>query len=433
MRFVGERLAGQITWLVPLALVGAVAEAGRVRWRWPLAPAHAALLLWSGWLLTHWVVFTFAKGIFHEYYTTVMGPSVAALAGAGGVALWQAWDRGRWRRLGIFLGLGLTAAWQGYLVYRYPDFRTTLLPVIVGAAGAGLVGLLAAWVLPTRWGTALWGKLAAGVGLVAVLIAPATWSVAAVAAPGNPVMPAADPVALIGRRDRMPPGMPPGPPFGRDMPGAEKLVDFLEANRHGERILVAARSSMEVAPIIIRTGKPAVALGGFMGGDQVVTEEEFAELVHGGQVRFVLMGGPGGFGAFGPPTPPGTVLAPSLVDELNLTEEQKRQVKDLQKEVDDRLAEILTDEQKKEFQDMRRGFGPGGFGPGGPGNAEVFAWVRKHGKPVDAKLWQADEPPPAAGGGPGGRRPGARFGPPRGMNQLYDCRPELGLVVPDAR
>src|SRR5579884_1061535 len=96
--------------------------------------------------------------------------------------------------------------------------------------------------------------------------------------------------------------------------------------------------------------------------------------------------GPGGFG--GPPPQPGQILPPFLQERLNLTDAQKKQVEELQKEVDGRLAKILTDEQKKQLKEMREGFGrggPGGRGPGGRG-----------------------------GRGPGGPPPGEPGGPPPG-------------------
>jgi Ca2+-binding EF-hand superfamily protein len=74
-------------------------------------------------------------------------------------------------------------------------------------------------------------------------------------------------------------------------------------------------------------------------------------------------GGPGGFG--GPPRP-GQILPAFMQDELNLNADQKKQLNDLQKEVDARMAKILTSEQKKQLDDMRMGpGGPGGRGPGG--------------------------------------------------------------------
>ncbi|HKA06119.1 MAG TPA: hypothetical protein VKD71_02595 [Gemmataceae bacterium] len=82
--------------------------------------------------------------------------------------------------------------------------------------------------------------------------------------------------------------------------------------------------------------------------------------------------GGGGFGGgrFGPPQP-GQILPTFMQDALKLSDEQKKKVDELQKEVDDKLAKILTDEQKKQLKEMRER-GPGGFGggfggrPGGP-------------------------------------------------------------------
>jgi outer membrane protein assembly factor BamB len=76
--------------------------------------------------------------------------------------------------------------------------------------------------------------------------------------------------------------------------------------------------------------------------------------------------GRGGFGGF---PQPGQILPPFRQEQLKLTDEQKKQVADLQKEVDAKLAKLLTDEQNKQLTDMRAAFGrgPGGRGPGGRG------------------------------------------------------------------
>jgi hypothetical protein len=83
--------------------------------------------------------------------------------------------------------------------------------------------------------------------------------------------------------------------------------------------------------------------------------------------------GPGGFGpgVFGPPPQPGQILPAFLRDGLELTAEQRKQVDALQKEVDEALARLLTEGQKKQLREMGRGPGPGGFGPpGGFGGRE---------------------------------------------------------------
>ena len=73
-RFIRPSLASQITWLFPLAVLGAVSFwFHEVRGSSGQRQRHCALS-WGGWLSTHWIVFSFAQGIFHDYYTTVDGP-----------------------------------------------------------------------------------------------------------------------------------------------------------------------------------------------------------------------------------------------------------------------------------------------------------------------------------------------------------------------
>jgi hypothetical protein len=76
--------------------------------------------------------------------------------------------------------------------------------------------------------------------------------------------------------------------------------------------------------------------------------------------------GPGGPGGFGGPPQPGLVLPPPVQDRLNLTADQKKQLEALQKEVDGKLAKILTDAQMKQLKEMQQA-GPGGRGAGGRG------------------------------------------------------------------
>jgi len=64
-----------------------------------------------------------------------------------------------------------------------------------------------------------------------------------------------------------------------------------------------------------------------------------------------------GFGPKGGPPQPGVVLAPFVQDALNLTDEQRKKVADLQKDVDMRLDQILTAEQKTQLREMGKGFG----------------------------------------------------------------------------
>jgi hypothetical protein len=116
--------------------------------------------------------------------------------------------------------------------------------------------------------------------------------------------------------------------------------------------------------------------------DGVVTREELEalaakEMQGGGGRGPGGPGGPGGKGGgfggrgpggFGGPPPIGQVLPPFARDMLQMTDAQQKELDSIQKEVEAKLAKILTDEQKKQLQEMRdRGPGRGPGGPGGPG------------------------------------------------------------------
>lgn len=129
-------------------------------------------------------------------------------------------------------------------------------------------------------------------------------------------------------------------------------------------------------------------------------------------------GPPGGGGvmAFALPRP-GEVLPGTLQEQLKLTDEQKKQLAGLQKEVDGRLETIMTDDQRKqlrEFRDRAPGggmmfAGPPGGGPPGGGFSPPGGFGGPPGGPGGGR--------PGRGGGPGGMR-GGPGGPGGGTVEL---------------
>jgi hypothetical protein len=86
-------------------------------------------------------------------------------------------------------------------------------------------------------------------------------------------------------------------------------------------------------------------------------------------------GGPGGRGGPGNMPQPGQVMPPAQQGALKLTADQRKQLRELQKEADDTLDKLLAADQKKQLKEMRANPGriaapgggpPGMFGPGGP-------------------------------------------------------------------
>ncbi|HEV2659877.1 MAG TPA: glycosyltransferase family 39 protein, partial [Ktedonobacteraceae bacterium] len=81
-RLFGPQLAGQISWLLPLALAGIVVLLWRRRNLGLQSPHVRGLLLWGIWFLTTAGFFSFASA-FHVYYMVMFAPAICALAGIG--------------------------------------------------------------------------------------------------------------------------------------------------------------------------------------------------------------------------------------------------------------------------------------------------------------------------------------------------------------
>jgi 4-amino-4-deoxy-L-arabinose transferase-like glycosyltransferase len=303
LRLADGQLAGQVGWLLPLAIMGLVLGALREPFRRPLAPAHLSLVLWFAWALTYGVVYSSAGGIFHFYYMATLAPPLAALAGIGVVSLWSEYLRRGWRTALLPATLVLTAAWQLYVdVHAFAGVRDLLDDVAalrelsgvwrnwlhVALAGGTLIAAGALLVIALR---PLAGRLtrsaaagAAIAGLLALLVLPAAWSLSSILVPGPGVLPSADLARLV-----------PGYADLRvrralDPDGLARLIAFLNANRGGERYLLATSTVMLAAPLIIHTGEPVMARGGFHGLDPILTPEKLARRVEANELRFVMLG-----------------------------------------------------------------------------------------------------------------------------------------------
>jgi hypothetical protein len=73
-------------------------------------------------------------------------------------------------------------------------------------------------------------------------------------------------------------------------------VDYLQANKGDAEYLVATTDSHSASSLILNTDEKVIDMNGFEGHDPVFTDDELANLVNDGKVRFFLVGGggPGG-------------------------------------------------------------------------------------------------------------------------------------------
>ncbi|MER8037668.1 ArnT family glycosyltransferase [Streptomyces hydrogenans] len=166
LRMFNDSVGGQISWLLPAALLLLLAGLVVTRRAPRTDTARAAFLVWGGALLMTMGVFSFMAGIFHEYYTVALAPYLAALIGMGAAVLWE--ERTRFAAsAGLAAAVGVTAWWGWTLLGRTPDYLPWLRWTVLVAGAVAALGLLVAGRVDRRLGLA-----AAGLGLAAGLAGP---------------------------------------------------------------------------------------------------------------------------------------------------------------------------------------------------------------------------------------------------------------------
>jgi 4-amino-4-deoxy-L-arabinose transferase-like glycosyltransferase len=192
--------AGGIAWLLPVAFVLLAVGLWLTRGQSRTGRVRAGFVLWGGWLLVTWATFSFSSGIIHEYYAIALAPAIAAVVAMGSVLMWQLRSQPAvsWGLAGILAGSALYGA---YLLSLAGGMYTVLGAVVVALGLAGSAGLI--------WGTGRLTAVAATVGLAAVLLGPAAFTVQTASSAATGSLPSAGPT-LAGAQTRGPGGGPGG-------------------------------------------------------------------------------------------------------------------------------------------------------------------------------------------------------------------------------
>jgi 4-amino-4-deoxy-L-arabinose transferase-like glycosyltransferase len=295
LRLFIQPLAGQLAWLLPFALLGAVALAGPRRPRLQSDRKQQSLLLWGMWLLTMGIFFSVAS-FFHQYYLTLMAPAIAALFGIGVVTMWQDYRRGGWRGWLLPIALVATVAEQVDLLSQFPTWGQRLIPPLVVLGGLAVGALLIARIAPRLHLTTPGRRFlvpALTAGVLVLMLAPTVW--------------AASPILTSTQADTLVAGPTQTTSFGGNVGGGQNanassdatLIRYLEAHQGTAKYLVAVSSSRGADALILATNKPVMTLGGFSGSDPILTTSQLAALVQSGQVKYFLLSSFGGGGAGG--------------------------------------------------------------------------------------------------------------------------------------
>ncbi len=331
LRLLNAALGDQAGWLLGFAVVAGLGllVATRLRRR---DPRTGWLIIIGGAFLTTAIAFSFASGIFHPYYVSLLAPFTAALIGSG-VAQMLPGDR----RARVFapLAIGAGAVTELVVLGTMGGPLGWAKPVLLAVAGGAAVML--AFRLAARERLAV-----IAMALVALLAAPTVWAADTLGHATNGTFPMGGAASALGggpsggpagsRRGGGFPGgpggggvrgrgagvpgaggfVPPGlfgaqggggfaPPgggaggagggqggpggFGGDTSTLKAAVRYAEAHGGGT-IGVASQSS--AAPLILSENANVAGLGGFSGRESTVSVSWLASEVRGGHLRWIL-------------------------------------------------------------------------------------------------------------------------------------------------
>lgn len=279
-RLLQKELGPQISWLMLLAVFGVISSyayfrGSKMKKWYALTPQRKELWLWLGWLVPVAGFFSVAS-FFHPYYTIMLAPAMAVLAGVGIYTMIKQWrEKSLWAMLLplSILSTSILQAW--YLTDYYPTLAWVLLI-------AGIIISIPLFVLP--WiaiklrNKRVWPIAA----LIIVMLAPTWWSLTPTLAGSSDGIPSAGPSLLS--------SMGSGGGLGSSQVDST-LLKYLEKHQGNAEYLFATDDSSTAAPYIIKTGKAVMAMGGFNGTDKAITLKQFKKLVKEGKLKYYYSGG----------------------------------------------------------------------------------------------------------------------------------------------
>ena len=140
-RMFNAEIGGQISWLIPAALI-LLAAGLYFRGRRPRTDTRrAAYLVWGAWLVVTGLTFSLMAGIFHAYYTVALAPAVAALVGMGAAEAWERRDRAM-GAITLAVATAATAVWGFVLLSRSVEWNSWLRIVVLAVGLAAALGFL---------------------------------------------------------------------------------------------------------------------------------------------------------------------------------------------------------------------------------------------------------------------------------------------------
>ncbi|MEC0547025.1 glycosyltransferase family 39 protein [Bacillus inaquosorum] len=277
LRLFQSALSGQISWMLPFALIGLLG--GIVSWyrdRRGQAAEMKETIFWAAWLVPVAGFFSVA-GFFHQYYLIMLAPPIAALSGIGWYTMYRLYKNNKdWASCLLPAAVLITAAFQVYILSAYTSQIGSVWMYVLGLSGLGIT--LALLMLKRSHP---FSKQLTIISLCVLLLTPVYWSATPLLYGGNSVLPESGPQLKSSANG--------GNMFSSEVDTG--LLSYLRKHNTGEEYLFATLTTVTAAPYIIHENESVMAMGGFNGTDPILTVFELKKLVKEGKVKYFLLSG----------------------------------------------------------------------------------------------------------------------------------------------
>jgi 4-amino-4-deoxy-L-arabinose transferase-like glycosyltransferase len=267
--------SGQVGWLLPLALVFLAMAPLALRRR--LSPGR---LLFSGWLCSTVLVFSFMAGPMHPYYSDLLAPAAAAVIGFGVAD--QVRRPGRVSAVWMIVPV-MTLAFEAWVAMAYGlPLALVWVSALLGVAALGGAALMAGHPV----GTSSRVRLLPAAAMVAALVtSPAAFAVDTLRHPVTGANPLAGPMTTR-----------PAPLY------SQGITTFLRIHREGRLWVAAVPRGTAASLLQLQSREPVLPLGGFTGHSGGPTLAQVKGWLDRDMIRYVLV--PRGYVSFPSDVPP---------------------------------------------------------------------------------------------------------------------------------
>lgn len=295
--FSANNLSDQISWFLPLAILGLIVSVVNEKLKNTAnSKRKLGVILWGMCLIPEYIYFSFIKGIAHEYYLTMMSPSISALVGIGIIVMWNWYKEGGIKAAILPFALIINSAIE-LLILSYYDLYTVSKEIMLFSGilsfSSSLILIICIFIKNKKIQIEKIKyvnprKILLAIAFIGILIAPGFWSFTTIVYKMSGGSPAAG-LRLVSNKNHEINTKDWFIPVPNSNENTEKLVKFLDSNEENEKYFIAVEKANDIADFIIRTGDPVMTVGGFSGRDKILTLDEFKVMVKNGEIKYALL------------------------------------------------------------------------------------------------------------------------------------------------